>query len=172
MDALRLLERLSRRIVAEHLDVQVERSDDGTAPRQPDTLIQLADGTTVSLEVVSDYDVTYNKLSDALERQGESTALGPDEPSWYISLGSSPAEIDCTYAARAASQFGPGASCGWLSVDRATARTMMFPAAVELSVFVCTTSYPVRSRPSAARSRAVLWSSEWASALKNLNPEV
>lgn len=81
-----LLERLARRIVAEHLDVQVERFDDGTAPRQPDGLIQLADATTAPLEVVSDHDVAYNRLSDALKRQGSTIGLPADEASWYISI--------------------------------------------------------------------------------------
>ncbi|KQO64208.1 hypothetical protein [Curtobacterium sp. Leaf261] len=35
---------------------------------------------------MSDQDVAYNKLSDALERQGETITLGAEGPSWYISL--------------------------------------------------------------------------------------
>jgi hypothetical protein len=41
----RPLERMAGAIVARHLDTLVERSDDGTAPGQPDGLIYLTDGS-------------------------------------------------------------------------------------------------------------------------------
>ncbi|UFU15988.1 hypothetical protein LQK89_17360 (plasmid) [Curtobacterium sp. C1] len=82
----RPLERMARAIVACHLDTLVERSDDGTAPGQPDGLIYLPDGTYAPLEVVSDHDVAYARLSDAFERQGELIAIDPASPGWYVSL--------------------------------------------------------------------------------------
>ncbi|MBT2501228.1 hypothetical protein [Curtobacterium sp. ISL-83] len=60
----RPLERMARLIVAYHLDTLVERSDDGTAPGQPDGLIYLRDGQYAPLEVVSDHDVAHRRLSD------------------------------------------------------------------------------------------------------------
>jgi len=82
----RPLEQMARAIVAHHLDTLVERSDDGTAPGQPDGLIYLPDGGHAPLEVVSDHDVAHAKLSDALDRQGDTITTSPGEPGWYIAL--------------------------------------------------------------------------------------
>ena len=82
----RPLERMARVIVAHHLDTLVERSDDGTAPGQPDGLIYLPDGGHAPLEVVSDHDVAHAKLSDALDRQGDTITTSSGEPGWYIAL--------------------------------------------------------------------------------------
>lgn len=82
----RPLERMARAIVAHHLDTLVERSDDGTAPGQPDGLIYLPGGGHAPLEVVSDRDVAHAKLSDALDRQGDTISTAPGEPGWYIAL--------------------------------------------------------------------------------------
>ena len=76
----RPLERMARVIVAHHLDTVVERSDDGTAPGQPDGLIYLPDGGHAPLEVVSDHDVTHANLSDALHWQGDTITTSPGEP--------------------------------------------------------------------------------------------
>lgn len=82
----RPLERMARAIVATHLDTLVDRSDDGTASGQPDGLIYLTDGGYAPLEVVSDHDGDYNRLSDALARQGETIATNPTDPGWYVAL--------------------------------------------------------------------------------------
>lgn len=82
----RPLERMARAIVAHHLDTLVERSDDGTAPGQPDGLIYLTDGSYAPLEVVSDNDVPHRRLSDALDRQGATITIAPDAPGWYVAL--------------------------------------------------------------------------------------
>ncbi|KTR40385.1 hypothetical protein NS263_07940 [Curtobacterium oceanosedimentum] len=73
-------------IVAHHLDTLVERSDDGTAPGQPDGLIYLSDGSYAPIEVVSDNDVPHRRLSDALDRQDETITIAPDAPGWYVAL--------------------------------------------------------------------------------------
>ncbi|MBT1669650.1 hypothetical protein KK092_09675 [Curtobacterium flaccumfaciens pv. flaccumfaciens] len=82
----RPLERMARAIVAHHLDTLVERSDDGKAPGQPDGLIYLTDGSHAPLEVVSDNDVPHRRLSDALDRQGETIAIARNAPGWYVAL--------------------------------------------------------------------------------------
>lgn len=84
--AERPLERMARAIVANHLDTLVDRSDDGTAPGQPDGLIYLTEGGYAPLEVVSDHDGDYNRLSDALAHQGETITTTPDDPGWYVAL--------------------------------------------------------------------------------------
>jgi hypothetical protein len=82
----RPLERMARAIVARHLDTLVERSDDGTAPGQPDGLIYLTNGSYAPLEVVSDHDVPHRRLRDALVRQGETITIASDAPGWYVAL--------------------------------------------------------------------------------------
>ncbi|ROS71866.1 hypothetical protein EDF24_3724 [Curtobacterium sp. PhB130] len=55
-------------------------------PGQPDGLIYLTDGSYAPLEVVSDNDVPHRRLSDALERQGETVAIASGAPGWYVAL--------------------------------------------------------------------------------------
>jgi len=81
-----ILERMARNVVAEHLDVQVARLDDGMEQSMPDGLIFLADGRTAPLEVVSDHDVRWLGLSDALEKRGSTLDLDPTTPAWFLTL--------------------------------------------------------------------------------------
>lgn len=53
----RPLERMARAIVAHHLDILVERSDDGTAPGQPDGLIYLSTATNAGFAMAQSADI-------------------------------------------------------------------------------------------------------------------
>ncbi|MEK6310999.1 MAG: hypothetical protein V4737_10955 [Curtobacterium sp.] len=77
---------MARSIVAEHLDVLVARNDDGSAPSQPDGMILLTDGTEAALEVITDNDVPFRRLWDALERSGHRIELPAGAQAWHVSL--------------------------------------------------------------------------------------